>query len=643
MQTKLKPWTGLAALLAVLFILPTSPVVANPGDAEMPDVSAPESNLLVIDAITGTVLSYEDHHNALTTVRVVGVLPAHEGFNLVDPHGFAVFGNQFSTSAGSVEFWDQALQPGNYTVIGPVQDGDSGVVVEFDAEPYSVGHGIESALMLAPKAPPVNAQLPRLEPPKYGRLPPVAAPRYTLPSPDQPRVPGPPPINAEVCDGGGIACLTGALPCGGSGEPKCDANYVCQIVPSNCNLPAVAPCPDGKVGYTINGAQTTCVAKPVPPCDAPGKPSCQDLVCQQVPGGDCDPDLPCNDTGKPSCQDYVCARVGGCQTPCDGVSGVYGTKDCVGYACQTVPCIGVGVPIGLPCDAVGTGCADLACSTAGADCDTALRCTSENYDCTTLVTDNTPRLNTNSDHETGQQCGEATQVWSQLVTTRMAWTPTAIIHSPYGGEATVTSDWANTVSVFVAGNGKESKHSLGFKIGSQDGKTQGELKLFRWGYYQEYYYACDVYKGASYAKIVDETPNGQMEVITRFLYGASQFSDADDTESVSASSSVDGNTYGSLTLHHRYRKQEGIVDSRGGGPSQLLVSSQTFESIGAEISFSGGSGSISVGLTAEFKAAKSRSSYYEYTIPANRLIAIDFLGKGQKGGAAFCSKDFTSC
>lgn len=665
MKSKLKVMrTG--ALLALLLVLPSMPVVADDSDAlNTPDgVPVVEPNLLVVDVETGA-LTYEDNHAAQTDIRVRGVLPAVQGFDLKDPVGRTAFEGQFSTAAGSVDFWVTPLLAGAYSVHGPTSTTNSSLIVSFDATPFGVSAPNSQQVILL--HPPCKDQLEGPQQSEYNR-----------------QVCGVPlPVNAELCDTT-TECL-GEGPCDVKDEKSC-VRYACAAAGvDGCD---VNVCPEGG---------TDCATQYLDELPCNSRASCQDFACNLA---GCNIDrVPCDD--KPSCQEYLCGD--GCNIgplPCNDVSSCQGylcgdgcnisppvvsgcrqgtgvtideqaycantssdcpeegccedncsgggnsdcdevdSTRCLNYVCQLfVPnnCTIDGVPCAQP---VSPMClVDFACSTVVDACEQATYCTDEDADCVGQTVDSAPPDAEAPSPDPNSDCSTTTGSYAKLEEAKNLWSPTAIIHSPYGGRAKVQNEWTQTVSVFLMGNGKSSTHTLARAIESENGETHSQWTLFRWGWYQEKYYTCGgISDGPRYVKIIDQAPNGYNEWITRFLFGPTRYTDRDDEEGISHSSS-DGHQYGSLVVRHRYREMNDRVDTTQGGADKFYVTKQTFIGLSLELSFAFKTFTMNL----ELKANKSHSTYYEYSVPSGRVLAVDWLGKNAGGGAAFCSIDLTDC
>jgi hypothetical protein len=581
-----------AAVLAVLFAcsLPASSAGGEDKDA-VPDVLVP--NVLRVDAATGAA-SFEDHHEALTDVEVSGVASAASGFNLVNPAGVVVFQNQSSTFAGVASFWQQALAPGVYGVFGPRPDGSgSGLVVTFQAPV-----GAQPALGPAVSSPCLNGV-------KLGNW---------LNS-DDASVCGisPPPVtspcdhsdtcNAQVCDGGGVGCIADRLPCGGAGEPPCNATGLCQLLPSQCSVPTLGSCPDGKTGSTINGATTACVAVPKVGSCPSGKVG---ATVNDNPAACIGANPPCGTAA--SCEDYACSLV-----PCGGPSG---------------PCLGS--PSLADC-LVDTGC-DPAIDL----CNTALGCATYPDACTPSVS--APDADPNDPNPPNPDCsGDTTAVETVTkLSETTVWTPQLIIHSPYGGSADGTGTWATSSGVFVAGHGHTSTLNGGVKTGTLDGKTKGVFQVAKWGYYEyNMNYRCGSYgTHYYYAKIIDDQPNGFREWKSFELWGNNQKTDRDDWETISGCGSS-GKCYNSVRFDNEYVHREAAWDTTGGG-FHVLVGSRTYQAGGVTITFSLRTGPVSFGMAGSYVADQTSDAYFDYNLPAGGQWSGDHLGTSSSSAYAFC-------
>jgi hypothetical protein len=585
--------TLLALAVVVLLAIPAGLAqmpAAEDKDA-VPDVLVP--NVLHVDAATGAA-SFEDHHEALTDVEVSGVASAASGFNLVDPVGAVVFQNQSSTHAGVVSFWQQALAPGVYGVFGPRPDG-SGLVVTFETP-----LGAQPALGPAVSSPCLNAI-------KLGAWPSLNSDDASVCGISPPPVTSPcdhsSTCNPQVCDGGGVGCIADRLPCGGTGEPPCNATGLCQLLPSQCGvpLPTLGSCPDGKTGSTINGATTACVAVP------------------KV--GSCP-------SGK------VGATVNDNPAACIGANPPCGTAaSCEDYACSFVPC---GVPSG-PClgsPSLADCLVDTGCEPAIDLCNTALGCATYPDACTPSVS--APDADPN-DPPSADCSGDTSAVET---TTKLAestvWAPMLIIHSPYGGSAEAVGTWTESSGLFYAGNGKTSTLEGGYKTNTDDGKTMGIFRVAKWGYYEYYMnYRCGSYgTHYYYAKIIDDTPNGIEETRSFALWGNNQKTDRDDWQTVSGCGSS-GKCYNSIRFDNQYVRRDSAWDTTGGG-FHILVGSRTYQAGGATISFSPQTGPVSFALEASYVADKTTDTYFDYTLPAGGRWSGDRLGTSGSSALAFC-------
>jgi hypothetical protein len=110
--------------------LPPPPPAAAP---------APAPNLLTLSS-DGSVLAWQKTGSNKTTIHVQGVVPGASGFNLADPRGRLVGADQSSASAGFVEFWDQDLLRGTYTLLGPSPTSQSAVLARPDLTSFAT-HG----------------------------------------------------------------------------------------------------------------------------------------------------------------------------------------------------------------------------------------------------------------------------------------------------------------------------------------------------------------------------------------------------------------------------------------------------------------------------------------------------------------------
>lgn len=111
--------------LTVLFLCSLLALPAGMAHGDQPEIAPPtdtaatdslQSNLLVIDATTGTIVTWDDQGHELTDVRLLGVTPETRGFTLYDPLDHAVFEDQRSRPDGVVEFWYVPLELGTYRV-----------------------------------------------------------------------------------------------------------------------------------------------------------------------------------------------------------------------------------------------------------------------------------------------------------------------------------------------------------------------------------------------------------------------------------------------------------------------------------------------------------------------------------------------
>lgn len=137
----------------------------------------------------------------------------------------------------------------------------------------------------------------------------------------------------------------------------------------------------------------------------------------------------------------------------------------------------------------------------------------------------------------------------------LRWTPVLVVNSPSGGEATASSTWQDTESLYVGGGGWESRTRHSEQIEAEDGASLGFFRLAKWGIYQRSINTCG---GGQYwkdAKVIDWAPRGYVEERTFDLTGPSRFTDADNP------TRVQGRDHRSLTFDVRYH---GLDRSRQG-------------------------------------------------------------------------------
>jgi hypothetical protein len=625
-----------SASLLVILLASSWPSTAESEDKDaVPAVLV--SNVLTIDS-AGSV-RFEDKASAVTDVRVLGVESATTGFNLVNPDGFVVFGNQSSTFAGVVEFWYQFLVPGTYTVTGP----DGQPVASFDATPYlapeagAAAQNCQLDLRLGDLVTPQQAGFK----PCFGdpcangcdiTLPPVEDPcandACNINLPPLPRgcddgevgvVVGQKEYcaNGQVCPDGGLDCLTDSLlPCGGYGEPPCNANGVCQLAPSNCNvpLPTLGPCSDGMTGYTVNGATTACVSANLGPCPD-GKTGYTvngaTTACVAAPTvGPC----PDGNLGR---------TINGATTACIDAGNV---------RCAESP---------TPADCV----VDYTCRVLDEDfCEImtgkAVFCATHPVQCVPAPAP--PPSSSNPPPAPNPECpaNEGSNVaWRETtkLSERTLWTPTLIIHAPSAGTAEVTGGWTKSKGLFIGGNGESSSIESADNFGTANGETLGYFVVAKWGYFRDTYTnkcggpIADYY----YAKIIDHEPNGFKEAKTFEMWYSSKNTDRDDLESVFGCHQITEKCYSSLVFDNRYETREIGWDTKDGGVNPK-VGQRTYQSGGGTVSFSYSGKSVSVSLDVSYVADKTTEVYYEYKIPKGGVWSGDYLGKKQGSALAFC-------
>lgn len=106
-----------ALVLALAILLSPWPVLgAGEGTGVEDRWGLVATNLLVVDALTGAILRWEDRGEKWSDVEIVGVEPSSEGYTLVSPSGWNVFENQTARADGTIAFWQVPLALGVYEV-----------------------------------------------------------------------------------------------------------------------------------------------------------------------------------------------------------------------------------------------------------------------------------------------------------------------------------------------------------------------------------------------------------------------------------------------------------------------------------------------------------------------------------------------
>lgn len=208
------------------------------------------------------------------------------------------------------------------------------------------------------------------------------------------------------------------------------------------------------------------------------------------------------------------------------------------------------------------------------------------------------------------------------------WTPILLVNSPSTGEATASSTWSDTRSVYLASGGGESRTETGAKIEAEDGRSLGLFRLAKWGFYKDTRSACSSgYPSETTASVIDWAPNGYTEDVTRDLTGDSHYTDRDNPRQVA----IDGER--SLRFDIRYLEK----DREHRGESVYTNSGEEIIALDGRIS------TDAYGVTFDvirFEVEEGNSESYTYTFDGGETWVDEIRGGP---GWAFCRPAFADC
>lgn len=233
-------------------------------------------------------------------------------------------------------------------------------------------------------------------------------------------------------------------------------------------------------------------------------------------------------------------------------------------------------------------------------------------------------------YQRSYDCGSGCDAASgkKKVDEAIRWTPILLVNSPSTGEATASSSWSDTRSVYVANGGGESSTHSEAKIEAEGGESRGLFRLAKWGFYKRTHSACAAgYPAETTASVIDWAPHGYVKDVTRDLTGHSEHTDADNLERVE----IDGER--SFRFDIRYHEKD--REHRGGA-----TYTNAEERI---IAFDGRISTESYRVTFDvirFRVADGESDSYTYTFRYGETW-VDEVHGGP--GWAFCRPAYEDC
>lgn len=200
----------------------------------------------------------------------------------------------------------------------------------------------------------------------------------------------------------------------------------------------------------------------------------------------------------------------------------------------------------------------------------------------------------------------------ELETTPYRWTPLLIGHAPYyDGECNAHVDWSSTTSAYAFPMEYTTTKTRSVSISIQNGNTGGIFERAKW----TIYHWSKLYCGGGYTAKV-KSGNWHDDRITKWLYGYSKMTDADDITQFS----YDG--YDSVYLDHRYHAADFVVDTQAGPGYTEHTGGGTENLFGFD--FSVGVEYVSTGVFSA-KAVQDNDWEWEYYFPSGHKWDVDVI------------------